>query len=108
VFDLKGKTAQRLLRRVLAYQHVAGASERDVNHAARLIERAGSAERLVADMSNGRTSLWRLGPMRSIALDIAANHLAERHQLELRLHAVEAAWRIEEALAGIVDEELSW
>jgi hypothetical protein len=107
VFDVTGASAQQLLRRVLAYQHVAGAGERDVAHAAKLIERAGSAERLVHDLSDGRTSLWSLGPLRTLALEIAANHLSERSVLELRLHALEAEWRIEEVLAGIVDEELS-
>jgi hypothetical protein len=107
VFDVTGDEAQQLLRRVLAYQHIAGATERDVTHAAKLIERAGSAERLVSEMSSGRISLWSLGRTRTIALDIAANHLAERQQLELHLHGIEAEWRIEDALARIVDDELS-
>jgi hypothetical protein len=107
VFDVTGTSAQKLLRRALAYQHIAGAGEREVTHAAKLIERAGSAERLVHDLSDGRTSLWSLGPLRTLALEIAVNHLSERSQLELRLHALEAEWRIEEGLAGIIDEELS-
>jgi hypothetical protein len=107
VFDVTGTSAQQLLRRALAYQHIAGASEREVTHATKLIERSGSAERLVLDLSDGRTSLWSLGPLRTLALEIAANHLSERRQLELRLHGIEAEWRIEEGLAAIIDDELS-
>ena len=106
VFDVTGEEALVLLRRALAYQHIAGATERDVHQAARLIEQVGSVERLLGQLA-GRSTLWGLGRVRTIALEIAANQVAERHQLELHLHHVEAEWRIEESLARIVDDELS-
>jgi hypothetical protein len=107
VFDLKGDAADAVLRRSLAYQHIAGATERDVAAAVALLERAGSAERMIAELSTGRTSLYRLGRVHTISLDIAANELAERRALQLRLHGIEREWRLEESVAGIVDEELS-
>jgi hypothetical protein len=107
VFDLDGESADEVLRRSLAYQHIAGATERDLARAVELLERAGSAERRVAELSTGRTSLYRLGRVHTISLDIAVNELAERRALQLRLYGLESDWRIEEALAGIVDDELS-
>jgi hypothetical protein len=107
VFDVRGPDADALLRRSLAYQHVARASEHEVRDATSVLQRAGSAERLLAELSNGRTSLWKLGPTRTLALEIAASHLAERRAMELRLQVLEAEWRVEEPLARIVDEELS-
>jgi hypothetical protein len=107
VFDVTDEDAEIVLRRVLAYQHVAGASERAVTNAATLIEHAGSADRLLRDLSSGRRSLWGLGAVRTLALEIAVNHLAEQRERQARLVAWEAAWRIEEPLARIVDDELS-
>jgi hypothetical protein len=107
VFDLDGEAADAVLRRSLAYQHIAGATERDLVAAVTLLERAGSAERLITELSTGRTSLYRLGRVHTISLDIAANELAERRALQLRLHGLESEWRLEEAMADIVDDELS-
>jgi hypothetical protein len=104
---VRGEDGAMLLRRVLAYQHVSGGDERQIRDATRLIEAAGSPDGLLAQLSTGQTSLWRLGPERALALEIAINHIAERRQLEVRLHGIEAEWRTEDALADIVDEELS-
>jgi hypothetical protein len=92
---------------VLAYQHVAGAAERELRAATRLLESAGDPTRLVQQLATGRSSIWRLGPARALALEIALNHTAERRGVERRLHDVEAEWRAEESLAHIVDDELS-
>lgn len=107
VFDLGGESALTVLRRALAYQHIAGADERELAAAVALLNRARSAERLITELSTGRASLYRLGRVHTLSLEIAANHLAERSALQLRLHGLEAAWRIEESLAEIVDDELS-
>lgn len=107
VFDVTGENAHTVLRRALAYQHIAGATERDLAAATTLLQRAGSAERLITELSTGRSSLWRLGRAHTVALEIATNHLVERRALEVRLRGVEAEWRIEESLAAIVDDELS-
>jgi len=51
-----------------------GASERQLDDAARVIERAGSAESYVRGAGNDGVSLRRLGPVRTVALEIALNH----------------------------------
>jgi hypothetical protein len=107
VFDLYGEAADRVLRRALAYQHIAGANERDLASATAVLQRAGSAERLISEVATGRTSLWRLGQVHTLALEIATNQLAERRALQTSLQGLEAEWRLQESLAAIVDDELS-
>jgi hypothetical protein len=67
----------------------------------------GGGRRARAPPAPPPRSLWRMGTLRSLALDMVLNHLAERRQLELWLKGVEAAWRAEEELARIMDDELS-
>lgn len=106
VFRLAGPDAELLLRRALAYQHVAGASERLILDAAAQIEAAGSAKRFARRVSTGRESLWRLGPLRTVALEIALNDAAERRILEGAARTAEIVWRQEEEIAAIADAEL--
>ena len=104
---LRGPEAERTLRRVLAYQHFEGASERRVRSATRLIEEAGSAKgltRIVVKDGRRLADVQRTG---AIALEIAANEAAEQRLLELELADLEAEWRREEELAEIMDGELS-
>jgi hypothetical protein len=107
VFDVNGDDAHLLLRRALAYQHVTGADEHTVERATQLIRAAGSADSLLHGLSSGRTSLWSLGPLQTLALEIAANHLAERRMLQGWLAGLEAEWRIEDEVARVVDGELT-
>jgi hypothetical protein len=107
VFDITGPHAVQLLRRVLAYQHITGASERQVTDATRLIDEAGSAEAFVRRCATGASSIWRLGAVRALALEIALGESDERRQLDTELTALERRWREEEALARIIDEELT-
>jgi hypothetical protein len=107
VFDVTGDDALLVLRRVLAYQHVGSGRERHIRDAAAIVRSAGSAERLLRDLSTGSSSLWRLGTERRIALGIALDHLAESRQHQLRLERYRSEWRVEEELARIVDDELS-
>jgi len=104
---LRGEEADRTLRRVLAYHHFAGASERRVMSAARLIQEAGSPRDLSRILvKEGR----RLGDLRrtgSIALEIATNEATEQRLLSLELAELESHWKREEELAAIVDGELS-
>jgi len=104
---LRGDDAQRTLRRVLAYHHFAGASERRVVSATRLIQEAGSPQDLARIVvRDGR----RLGDLRrtgGIALEIAANEATEQQLLELEVAELEAHWRKEEELASIIDGELT-
>lgn len=104
---LTGAEAEHTLRRTLAYHHFAGASERRVSSATRLIQEAGSPQDLARIIvRNGR----RLGDLQrtgAVALEIAANENAEQHLLELELAELEAHWKKEEELASIVDGELT-
>lgn len=104
---LRGEEADRTLRRVLAYHHFAGASERRVASAARLIEEAGSPQDLARIVVKNGRRLGELQRTGGIALEIAVNEATEQRLLELELAELEAHWRREEELAAIVDGELT-
>jgi hypothetical protein len=104
---LRGQDAERTLKRVLAYHHFAGASERRVVAAARLIQEAGSPEDLTRIVVRDGKRLGDLQRTGGIALEIAANESSEQRLLELELAELEAHWRREEELASIVDGELT-
>lgn len=104
---LKGQDAERALRRVLAYHHFAGASERRVVAATRLIQEAGSPQDLARIVVKDGRRLGDLQRTGGIALEIAANEASEQHLLELELAELEAHWRREEELASIIDGELT-
>ena len=107
VYELHGDAAENVLRRLLAYQNIGGASERRIADAAREIERAGSVGAFTSGLTDRRTSLWKLGPVGTIGLEIALNEAAERRLLEMELRSVEFLWKREEELARIIDEELT-
>lgn len=107
VFDIKGTQAVQLLRRVLAYQHISGASERQVKAAAMEIAHVGSAAAYVQNCATGRSSIWRLGPQRALAFEMALGESAECAQLGADLASLERQWREEESIARIIDEELT-
>ena len=73
MFTLGGREAEHTIRRVLAYQHVTGASAPMVKTAASMIENAGSAQAYADSVADQGVTLWRLGRERSIALEIAVN-----------------------------------
>jgi hypothetical protein len=105
--QLTGPAAERTLRRLLAHQHFQGASERRIQAATRLIEEAGSARdltRIVVRDGKRLSDVQRTG---AIALEIAASESVEQRLLELELAQLEAHWREEEALAEIMDGELT-
>ena len=104
---LRGEQAERTLRRLLAYHHFAGASERRVASAARLIEEAGSPQDLTRIVVKDGRRLGDLQRTGGIALEIAVNEASEQRLLELELAELEAHWRREEELAAIVDGELT-
>ncbi len=106
LFRIGGPDAHLLLRRVLAYQNVAGAAERTIARAARDIEDAGSAAAYAERLAASGHSLHRLGPMRVLALEIALSDDAERRAARAELRGLEAAWRREDEIARIVDAEL--
>lgn len=104
---LTGDDADRTLRRVLAYHHFAGASEKRVFKATRLIQEAGSPRDLTRIVVRDGKRLGDLQRTGGIALEIAANESTEQHLLELELAELEAHWRREEELASIIDGELT-
>jgi len=104
---LKGAEAERTLKRVLAYHHFAGASERRVMSAARLIQEAGSPRDLSRIVVKDGRRLGDLQRTGGIALEIATNESSEQRLLELELAELEAHWKREEELAAIIDGELS-
>lgn len=104
---LQGAAADRTLRRVLAYHHFAGADERQVFSATRLIQEAGSPQDLTRIVVRDGRRLGDLQRTGAVALEIAANDAAEQRLLELELAELEAHWRAEEELAAIVDGELT-
>lgn len=104
---LTGPEGEHAVRRMLAYQHHSGAAEKQVKAATRLIHEAGSPEdltRIVVKNGRALSDVQRTG---AIALEIAANESVERRLLELELGELEAHWRREEELAGIIDGELT-
>ena len=107
VYTIGGPEAQNVLRRVLAYQHISGAGEDTIKDAAHIIESEGSPEAFEMRVNRERKSLWGMGKVKSIALEIALNDSVERRMMELELKALEFMWKREEELARIIDEELT-
>lgn len=107
VYELHGDVAENVLRRVLAYQNISGASERRIEDAAHAIQHAGSAGEFALASTQKRHSLWKMGPTSTVALEIALNETVERRMLDLEVRALEFLWRQEEELARIIDEELT-
>lgn len=107
VFDVTGEDGYVALRRVLAYQLIGARKDGAIREASLMLQRAGSADRLLQEMSTGRISLWRMGTERTFALAIALDHLAEKRLLDQQLRGYESEWRLEEDLARIIDDELS-
>ena len=105
---LRGQEAERTLRRVLAYHHFAGASERRVLSAARLIQEAGSARDLTRIIVKDGRRLGDLQRTGGIALEIATNESTEQRLLALEMAELEAHWKREEELASIIDGELTY
>jgi hypothetical protein len=105
--QLQGREAEHTLRRVLAYHHFEGASERTVTSATRLIQEAGSPTDLTRILLKEGRRLGDLGRTGGIALEIAANEATEQRLLELELSELEAHWKTEEELAAIIDGELT-
>lgn len=104
---LSDREGEHALRRLLAYHHFAGASERRVKSASQLIQEAGDTHRLARHVVRDGTRLGDVGRTPAIALEIAVNEASEQRLLELELAGLEAHWREEEELAAIVDGELT-
>jgi hypothetical protein len=107
VYELQGDVAENVLRRLLAYQNIGGASERRITDAAKAIEQAGSAGEFALAATDSRQSLWKMGATGTIGLEIALNETVEKRMLDLEVRAIEFMWRREEDIAQIIDQELT-
>jgi len=107
IYELHGDGAENVLRRLLAYLNVSGASDRRIDDAVRLIERSGSADDFARSSAAERRSFWKMGATGTVGLEIALNESVERRMLDLEARALECLWRQEEELARIIDEELT-
>lgn len=107
LYELHGDSAENVLRRLLAYVNVSGASDRRVADAVGAIEQVGSVEAFALRAADQRRCLWKLGSVGAIGLEIALGETAETRMLDLGARAIEFVWRREEELARIIDEELT-
>lgn len=107
IYRLEGPPAEAALRRMLAYQNISGADERMIRDATAAIEVSGSPGAFVRGTAEHRRTLWRMGRPGTVALEIALSETVERRLLDLELRAVEFAWKREEQLAAITDDELT-
>lgn len=98
--------AEPVLRRVLAWYNIDGATTGELDGAVRLIEEAGSAESFIARLASERRPLHSFERIRSVALEMAVNERAERARLAHAAAELDAGWRRAEELAAIIDEEL--
>jgi hypothetical protein len=99
-------TAEPLLRRVLAWHNISGATSRELNRAVGLIESAGSARTFVERLSCERLPLHSMTKLERLALEVAVNERAERVRLGRDAADLEAQWFRAEELAAIIDDEL--
>lgn len=106
-FLLTGSEGDYVLRRVLAYNNFAGATEDQLKSATGAILDAGSAERLTHRLAEHQVGIGQLPRPEALALEIALNEETERRLLELELVELERRWREEEEIAAIVDSELT-
>lgn len=104
---LRGSEGEEALRRVLAYQNVAGVGDDALRTAVRAIEEAGSADAFTRQIAERRSTLWRSGEAVVAALEIAASETVEHRLLRAKARALELRWEREERLARISDEELT-
>jgi hypothetical protein len=108
---LHGPVARRVLGRALASYNAAGAGEREVDRAIRILEGAGSGEAFLRRMARVRAVLGcrpgmddqGLTEAGSLALEMAMQEETERRAMEGELALLEAAWREAEEVAAIAD-----
>lgn len=104
---LTGVQARRVLRRVLAWENYDGATEKQIDVASELIEEAGTAAALVDALVKRRPQLGRLKSRELLSLEIALSHEDERLMAGIEAAELDHRWRLEEAIARIVDRELT-
>lgn len=106
---LTGPDAQTALRQGLTYLNVRRANRRKADDAARVVDDAGGADRLIQDIARRELTLRSLRPERQLALEMAVDEQAEVRELERQwLDAEEQAEIADGPLSGndALDEEL--
>lgn len=97
---LTGADAQAALRQGLTYLNIQRANRRKADDAARVVDAAGGADRLIQDIARRELTLRSLRPERQLALEMAVDEQAEVQELERQ-------WRDAEEQAEIADGLLS-
>lgn len=95
-----------LLRRVLAWHNVNGATRAELACAIDLIESTGPAEKYMRRLARRGLPLHAMTRVERLALEMAVNDEAERSRLVARAARIEAEWRRADELAAIIEEEL--
>jgi len=104
---LTGVTAEHVLRRVLAYRNFAGGTERGVAAALAVVTAHETPAALLSEAAGRLAPLRQMTEVAALATEIALNDSLEARLLEHELAALERRWREEEALAAIIDGELT-
>lgn len=104
---LGGIEAELALSRVMAFTNDLGVSRVTIHAATRLLEDPEGPEDLVRILSRHGKPLGDLPPIGLTAMEITVSAARERTLLKLEAQALQARWRREEELAGIVDGDLS-
>jgi hypothetical protein len=97
---LTGADAAAILRQGLAYLNVRRSGRRKAEDAARVVDEAGGADRLIRNVARRELTLRSLRPEGRLALEMAVDERAEVLELERQ-------WRDAEEIAEIADGTLS-
>jgi hypothetical protein len=104
---MKGVEANFVLARVMAFERPASTSPERVQAAVDIIEEVGGPSALLRLLTRHGRPLGDLPAIGSMALEILVSYARERALLRLEMAGLEARWREEEELAGLVDGELT-
>jgi hypothetical protein len=108
---IRGDHARALLGRAMVLVNRKGATATSLREANRILDDAGSADRVLREAALGGAALGEhagvspellRGPG-ALAVEMALNEQSERRALEGELAALEAAWREAEEIAAIAD-----
>ena len=105
-FRFDTSSSEPVLRRVLAWKNISGATRQELSRSIGLIESAGTAREFVKRLADQRLPLHAMERTHHLALELAINERAEREQLAREAAALDVEWQRAEELAEIIDEEL--
>ncbi|HSK21457.1 MAG TPA: hypothetical protein VK912_20045 [Longimicrobiales bacterium] len=93
---------ERLVRRILAYENQAGATDRQLADAVALIANGSVRSAMAGPLLVSNTPRERL-----VAVELVMTQRAEARALGQEIAELEARWRDEETIASIIDAELT-